>query len=64
MALAIVMSDNKKGLFKHINGKKRSKENIGLTFEVNGHLTRKDDEKADAFNAFFFFFPSVFNCNY
>jgi len=52
------VSDNKKGLFKYINSKMRSKENIGLILAADGHLTNRDEEKAEAFNAFF---ASVFN---
>ena len=52
------MSDTKKGFFKYINSKRRSKENIGQILDEDGHLTNRDEEKAEAFNAFF---ASVFN---
>ena len=52
------MSDNKKGFFKYVNSKRRSKENIGLILVEDGHLTNRDEEKAEAFNAVF---ASVFN---
>lgn len=54
MTLATVVSDNKKGLFKDVNRKRRSK-NIGLTVDADGHLTSEDEEKVEATNAFFFF---------
>ena len=47
------------GLFlKYVNSKRRSKENIGLILVEDGHLTNRDEEKAEAFNAFF---ASVFS---
>lgn len=56
MTLATVVSDNKKGLLKDVNRKRRSK-NIGLTVDADGHLTSEDEEKVEATNAFFFFLP-------
>jgi len=52
LKLANVVS-NKKGFSKYINSKRRSKENIGLILVEDGHLTNGDEEKAEAFNAFF-----------
>ncbi|KAK4810929.1 hypothetical protein QYF61_013337 [Mycteria americana] len=49
---------NKKGFFKYVNSKRRSKENIAPILVEDGHLTNRDEEKAEAFNAFS---PSVFN---
>ncbi|KAK4815141.1 hypothetical protein QYF61_017582 [Mycteria americana] len=57
LKLASVVSDNKKGIFKYVNSKRRSK-NIGPIFVEDGHLTNRNEEKAEAFNAFF---ASVFN---
>ncbi|GAB0195083.1 mitochondrial enolase superfamily member 1 [Grus japonensis] len=58
LKLASVVSDNKKGFFKYINSKRRSKENIEPILVEDGHLTNRDEEKAEAFNAYF---GSVFN---
>ncbi|KAK4831434.1 hypothetical protein QYF61_017565 [Mycteria americana] len=58
LKLASVVSDNKKGFFKYINSKRRAKENIGLILVEDGNLTNRDEEKPEAFNAFF---ASVFS---
>ncbi|GAB0207221.1 mitochondrial enolase superfamily member 1 [Grus japonensis] len=58
LKLASVVSDNKKGFSKYVNSKRRSKENIGPILVEDGHLTNMDEEKVEAFNAFF---ASVFN---
>ncbi|KAK4827625.1 hypothetical protein QYF61_019835 [Mycteria americana] len=50
--------DNKKGFLKYVNSKRRSKENIGPILVEDGHLINRDEEKPEAFNAFF---ASVFN---
>ena len=55
---ASVVSDNKKGFLKYVNSKRRSKENLGLIFVEDGRLTNSDEEKAEAFKAFF---ASFFN---
>ena len=60
MKLAGVVSGNKKGFFRYVNSKRRSKENIGPILVEDGHLTNRDEEKVEAFNAFF---ASVFNNN-
>ncbi|KAK4810495.1 hypothetical protein QYF61_004275 [Mycteria americana] len=39
--------------FKYVNSKRRSKENIGLILVEDGHLNNRDEEKAEAFNAFY-----------
>ncbi|KAK4810508.1 hypothetical protein QYF61_004288, partial [Mycteria americana] len=39
--------------FKYVNSKRRSKENIGPILVEDGHLNNRDEEKAEAFNAFF-----------
>lgn len=41
----------KKGLFRYVNSKRESKENIRLILE-DGHLAIKDEEKAEVLNAF------------
>ncbi|KAK4828514.1 hypothetical protein QYF61_026936 [Mycteria americana] len=49
LKLASVVSDKKKGFFNYVNSKRRSKENIGLILVEDGHLTDRDEEKAEAF---------------
>ncbi|GAB0208399.1 mitochondrial enolase superfamily member 1 [Grus japonensis] len=58
LKLASVVSDKKKGFFTYLNNKRRSKENIGLILVEDVHLTNRDEEKAEAFNAVF---ASIFN---
>jgi len=53
LKLASVVSDNKKVFFKYIHSNRRSKENIGPVLVEDGNLTNGDEEKAEAFNAFF-----------
>ena len=43
-----------KGFLKYINSKRRSKENIGPIFIQDSHLENRDEEKAEAFDGFFF----------
>lgn len=38
LKLAGTMRDNKKGCFKSVNGKKRTRDNIGLFLDEVGHL--------------------------
>lgn len=49
LMLTIVLIDKKN--LKHVNSKWMSKENVVLT--LDDHLTSRDEEKAEAFNAFF-----------
>ncbi|GAB0199179.1 mitochondrial enolase superfamily member 1 [Grus japonensis] len=58
LKLASTVGDNKKGFFKYVDNKRRTRENIGLLLNKNGHLTNRDIDKAETFNAFF---ASVFN---
>ncbi|GAB0196742.1 hypothetical protein GRJ2_002139500 [Grus japonensis] len=58
LKLASTVGDNKKGFFKYVNNKRRTRENIGSLLDKNGHLTNRDIDKAETFNAFF---ASVFN---
>ncbi|GAB0181631.1 mitochondrial enolase superfamily member 1 [Grus japonensis] len=58
LKLASTVGDNKKGFFKYVNNKRRTRENIGSLLNENGHLTNRDIDKAEMFNAFF---ASVFN---
>ena len=48
----------RRAFFKYVNSKRRSKENIGPILVEDGHLTNRDEEKMETFNAFF---ASVFN---
>lgn len=50
--------DNKKDFLKYISNKRRTRENIVFSLDENGHLTNRDIDKAEAFNAFF---TSVFS---
>lgn len=58
LTLASGVSDNEKDLFKYVNRNRRSMENIRLILEEDGHLTSKDEKKAETFNAFFALFFS------
>ncbi|GAB0204308.1 mitochondrial enolase superfamily member 1 [Grus japonensis] len=58
LKLASTVGDNKKGFFKYVNNKRRTRENIGSLLNENGHLTNRDIDKAETFNAAF---ASVFN---
>ncbi|GAB0205816.1 hypothetical protein GRJ2_003047200 [Grus japonensis] len=58
LKLASTVGDNKKGFFKYVNNKRKTRENIGSLLDKNGHLTNRDIDKAETFNAFF---ASVFN---
>lgn len=53
LKLASAVSDNKKGFLKHINDKRRSKENIGPILVGDGHLPNRDEEKAEVFSVYF-----------
>jgi len=52
MKLAGGVSDNREGFLKCISSKRRSKENTGLILVEDGHLTNRDEQKVEAFNAF------------
>ncbi|GAB0207904.1 mitochondrial enolase superfamily member 1 [Grus japonensis] len=58
LKLASTVGDNIKGFFKYVNNKRRTRENIGSLLDENGHLTNRDIDKAEMFNAAF---ASVFN---
>lgn len=53
------MPDNKKWFFKYVNSKRSSKESIGVILVASGHLTSKEEEKAEAFNALYSQFLTV-----
>ena len=58
LKVASVVSDNKKGLFRDGNSKRR--KTLGLILDEDGPLANKDAVKAEAFHDFF---ASVFNTN-
>ena len=47
------MKSNKKGFYKYINSKRKTRKNVGLLLNGAGDLVTKDMEKAEVFNAFF-----------
>jgi len=47
------MSKNKKGFFKYISSKQKTRENVGLLQNEVGALVMDDTEKVDLLNAFF-----------
>ena len=51
--LARDVKDNKKGFFKYISRKRKTRENVGLLLNEVGALVTKDTEKAELLNAFF-----------
>lgn len=44
MTLTSVVSVNKKGFLKYVNGKRKSKENTGLVVDADHRLKSKDEE--------------------
>lgn len=56
--LTSTVKDNKKGLLNYVNCKRRIRANISLLLDEVGHLTIRDADKAEKFNAAF---TSVFN---
>lgn len=44
---------DKQGFLKYINSNRRSKENIGLIFVLNDHLTNWSEEKVGGIQCFF-----------
>ena len=52
LKLASILSENKKGFFKYVNSKRRLKNTIRPIHAEDGHLTNRDEEKAEACNTF------------
>ncbi|GAB0206849.1 mitochondrial enolase superfamily member 1 [Grus japonensis] len=51
--LARDVKDNKKGFFKYISSKRKTRENVGPLLNEVGALVTEDTEKAELLNAFF-----------
>ncbi|PKU30946.1 hypothetical protein llap_18751 [Limosa lapponica baueri] len=51
--LARDVKDNKKGFFKYISSKRKTRENVGPVLNEVGALETEDTEKAELLNAFF-----------
>jgi len=50
--------DNRKVFVKYVSSSQGNRDNIGLLLDKDGHLTNRDADKAETFNAFF---APVFN---
>jgi len=51
--LAKDMKDNKKGFFKYVNSKRRTRDNVGLLLNEVGALVSGDVENVEILNTFF-----------
>ncbi|GAB0184039.1 mitochondrial enolase superfamily member 1 [Grus japonensis] len=51
--LARDVKDNKKGFFKYISSKRKTRENVGPLLNEVGALVTEDTEKVELLNAFF-----------
>ncbi|GAB0176369.1 mitochondrial enolase superfamily member 1 [Grus japonensis] len=51
--LARDVKDNKKGFFKYISSKRKTRENVGLLLNEVGALVTEDTEKAELLNVTF-----------
>jgi len=58
LKLASDVKDNKKGFFKYITSKWKTRDNVGLLLNEVGDLVTEDTEKAELLNVFF---TSVFS---
>lgn len=53
LKLVSIVRDNKNGFFECVNGKRLTRNNIGLLLDKHGDLMNKDTDKAQTLNAFF-----------
>ncbi|KFQ22405.1 hypothetical protein N332_14875, partial [Mesitornis unicolor] len=51
--LASAVKDNKKGFYKYIGNKRRTKESLPPLVDVGGSIVTRSEEKAEVLNAFF-----------
>ena len=58
LSLATKAKENSKCFYKHINSKRKARENLHALLDAEGNLVTKDRDKAEVVNAFF---ASVFN---
>ena len=58
LSLATKPKENSKCFYKHINSKRKARENLHRLLNAKGNLVTKNQDKAEVFNALF---ASVFN---
>ena len=57
--LATIIKNNKKYFNKHVNGKRWMKENLHPLLDAGQNIVTKEEEQAQALNAFFAFYDKV-----